>query len=308
MQSIPPFSLPGQWFKGCLHTHTTQSDGTRHPAEVMAWYAGNGYDFLSLTDHYRVTDPFDFGRPPLLTIPGTEITALRGQVEYHIVALGIHDLPIAPRRDPQATIDAVNAAGGVCFVAHPYWHDLQLEDLLPLQGHIGIEIFNAGCWLEIQKGHALVHWDALLRRGQHPYGLAVDDAHFRDPDYGYGWIMLRSERLDVSSVLKALSQGHFYASMGPEIYDVQVNGRQVTVRCSPAYSVYLVGDYYNCPNAAHVWDKRQRDRLLSQQTGANMCEEPITEFTFQLSPNQRYLRVEVVDMDGLSAWSNPYFL
>ncbi len=176
-------------------------------------------------------------------------------------------------------------------MAHPYWHDLTLDDLLTLKGHIGIEIFNTGCWLEIQKGHSLVHWDGVLRRGQRTWGLAVDDSHFAYPDHGRGWLMLRSQRLDTESVLSALKQGHFYASMGPEIYDVRLDGRKVTVDCSPARSIYLVGDYYHCPNAAQAWDGK-----------------PITTATFELKSQQEYLRVEVVDMDFQSAWSNAYFI
>jgi hypothetical protein len=109
-----------------------------------------------------------------------------------------------------------------------------LDDLLPLHGHIGIEVFNTGCWLEIQKGHSLVHWDGLLRRGPLLWGLATDDSHWKYPDYGGGWIMLRAEKLDEESVLAALRQGHFYASSGPQIHDIQIEGDQLTVRCSPA--------------------------------------------------------------------------
>ena len=103
--------------------------------------------------------------------------------------------------------------------------------------------------------------------------------------------MVRSEKLDTPSILGALRQGQFYATMGPEIYDVQLDGRQVTVRCSSARSIFLIGDTWHCPNAIQAWDDR-----------------PITEATFTLHPNQRYLRVEVVDMAYQSAWTNAYFL
>jgi hypothetical protein len=69
----------------------------------------------------------------------------------------------------------VAGSKGTCF-----------EDLLILKGHIGVEIFNTSCWLEINKGHSLVHWDGLLRRGQNVWGLATDDSHFFYPDYGRG--------------------------------------------------------------------------------------------------------------------------
>jgi hypothetical protein len=292
MSSLSPFGQAGRWFKGSLHTHTTQSDGKLTPAENMQWHADHGYHFLAITDHNRVTDPLAFNAsPPLLAIPSVEVSAQRGEVEYHIVTLGVRSMPIVHHQDSQATIDAANAAGGLCFIAHPYWHDHTLDDLLALRGHIGIEIFNTGCWLEINKGHSLVHWDGVLRRGQRVWGLAVDDSHFAYPDHGRGWVMVRAERLDERSILDALRQGQFYSTMGPEIHDVQINGNQVTVRCSPARSIFLVGDIYHCPHAAQAWDGR-----------------PLTEADFTLRPQQRYLRVEVVDMNYQSAWTNAYFV
>jgi predicted metal-dependent phosphoesterase TrpH len=187
--SIPPFGQPGHWFKGNLHTHTTQSDGRVTPSENVQWHANHGYHFVALTDHNQVTNPRALvPDAPILVIPSAEISTRRAPVEYHIVAIGVDTMPIAQNSDPQAAIDAVNAAGGLSIVAHPYWHDHTPEDLLVLHGHLGIEIFNNDCWLDIQKGHALVHWDAVLRRGQRILGLATDDSHWINPDYGGGWV------------------------------------------------------------------------------------------------------------------------
>ena len=42
-------SIP--WLKGNLHAHTTESDGSRPPQEVVDDYAARGYDFLMISDH-----------------------------------------------------------------------------------------------------------------------------------------------------------------------------------------------------------------------------------------------------------------
>ena len=292
MPSLLPFNSTGPWYKGNLHTHTTQSDGKLTPAENMRWHAEHGYHFVAITDHNVLTQPNKFlAQPPLLAIPSVEVSAWREPVEYHVLCIGVSEVPAPVGCDPQEAINRANQLGGLAFVGHPYWHDLTLNDLLVLEGHIGIEIFNTGCWLEIQKGHSLVHWDGVLRRGQRTWGLATDDSHFGYPDHGRGWLMVRSEKLDQASILNAVRNGLFYASMGPEIYDVQKDGNKVTVRCSPAQSIYLVGDYYYCPNAAQAWDG-----------------EPITTATFQLLPMQKYFRIEVVDQKFQSAWTNAYFV
>ncbi|MCD6289939.1 MAG: CehA/McbA family metallohydrolase [Anaerolineae bacterium] len=290
MSSVPPFDRPGIWLKGNLHTHTTASDGRVAPLEAVNWFAEHGYDFLAITDHNWITPP-PMDNPPLTLIPGAEISTQRCGVDYHVVAIGITEMPGPPGRDPQTVIDAVNTAGGLAILAHPYWHDHTLDDLRPLHDYAGIEIFNTSCWLEIQKGHSLVHWDLLLRRGHRVLGFATDDCHWRIPDYGKGWVTVRAAENTPQAIVDALKAGHFYASTGPEIYDVSLNERQVTVRCSPAKSVYVIGNDNSCPNAIHAWDG-----------------EPITEAAVELHPRQKYFRVEVVDFEGHSAWTQPVWV
>lgn len=49
---------PVNAYKGQLHCHTTNSDGSDSPAAVVAKYLAAGYDFITITDHNYVTpDP-----------------------------------------------------------------------------------------------------------------------------------------------------------------------------------------------------------------------------------------------------------
>jgi len=43
--------MPGRFWRGNLHTHSTNSDGNLSPAETVAWYRDSGYDFVAMTDH-----------------------------------------------------------------------------------------------------------------------------------------------------------------------------------------------------------------------------------------------------------------
>ena len=36
-----------RWFKGNIHTHTTESDGDETPQKVVRWFRRHGYDFLT---------------------------------------------------------------------------------------------------------------------------------------------------------------------------------------------------------------------------------------------------------------------
>ncbi|HEY5471918.1 MAG TPA: hypothetical protein VIK32_01870, partial [Candidatus Limnocylindrales bacterium] len=68
-----PFDVPGKWFRGCLHVHTTESDGGMPPDRLLAHYRMGGYDFVALTDHEMITDRTTASRPDFLVLPGIEL-------------------------------------------------------------------------------------------------------------------------------------------------------------------------------------------------------------------------------------------
>src|SRR4051794_18116846 len=74
-----------------LHVHSTASDGTRPPAEVMARAAAAGLDVVALTDHDTTTgwDAAGEALPHGLTlVPGAEISCATGdpRVGLHLLA------------------------------------------------------------------------------------------------------------------------------------------------------------------------------------------------------------------------------
>ena len=68
----------GQWLRGNLHTHTTNTDGQNKPQTVINKYARLGHDFLAISDHdiytagkqYRTWD-----NKGMIMMPGNEISA-----------------------------------------------------------------------------------------------------------------------------------------------------------------------------------------------------------------------------------------
>jgi hypothetical protein len=295
MGSMLPFALPGRWFKGCLHVHSTASDGERTVPEVLDWYRQRGYHFLALTDHDVLSQGRAFDADFLILggieVGGTDpVTGL-----YHLVGLGLQRTPQIAARAAlplQEAIDRLRAAGGRVVLAHPYWSGQRSANLLDVAGCLGLEVYNGGCDVEDAKGFSTVHWDDLLAAGRRWWGLAVDDAHWRygDRDAGLGWVWVKARALAPEAIFDALEQGHFYASSGPEIYDLALEGDQVAVRCSPAVAVDFVGE---------GWFSRR----VSAPAG-----ERLTEASHRLRAGQRYVRVAVRDAAGCWAWSNPLFL
>ena len=65
------------WYKGNLHSHTTNSDGAWTPDEAVDHYKANGYAFLCLSDHNLYTDyRYKYNSDLFLILPGTEIAAV----------------------------------------------------------------------------------------------------------------------------------------------------------------------------------------------------------------------------------------
>jgi len=289
-----PFAMPGCWFKGNLHVHTTISDGKRTPEEVVTWYQEQGYHFLALTDHGVLSETklsSDF-----IALSGIEVEGMDSVAGlYHLVGLGLKRPPDLSEGnlDMQEATNRLRAAGGLVFLAHPYWSGQMSKDLLNLEGCFGLEVYNGGCEVDDAKGFSTVHWDDLLAAGRQLWGLAVDDAHWwpgYPNDAGLGWVWVKAADLTSEAILTALEQGHFYASMGPLIHDLRLKEGRVQVHCSPVVIIDFIG-------AGHL------SRRVYAPSGRTL-----TEAIYQLRDHQRYVRVACCDAQGRWAWSNPIFL
>ena len=67
------FSETGRWYRGNLHSHSTNSDGKLKPEEAVALYKKYGYHFLCLSEHDHFTDlSAQFDSPEFIILPGLE--------------------------------------------------------------------------------------------------------------------------------------------------------------------------------------------------------------------------------------------
>ena len=94
---------------------------------------------------------------------------------------------------------------------------------------------------------------------------------------------------NVNAILKALEDGAFYFSTGPEIYDFYVKDGKAVVECSPAAMIRLHSDCHPT-------------RLCQDPEG-----KPVTRAEFDVS-DYDYIRITVIDEQGRHAWTNPIFL
>ena len=125
-------------FKAGLHTHSTVSDGQFPPQEVIRRYADHGYRALALTDHRKTHPVGCYDSCGMTLIPGIEIhpQGPRG-IPWHLLSLGVPEEFPAEYASGQEAVDAVNAAGGIVFEAHPYWCGFTAAELMTLKGICG---------------------------------------------------------------------------------------------------------------------------------------------------------------------------
>ena len=231
-----PFVEEGIWLRCGLHAHTTNSDGELAPELLVNHYEWAGYDVLAITDHWVRTDEPSTDR--LLVIPSSELNAQAGgpAEDVHVLALGITADPVLPADEfasLEETVAWILAHDGVPYIAHTYWSGVRTEQFEDCEGLVGLEVWNAGCQLELGRGDATQQWDEALERGRLLFGLVADDSHHPGFDSAFSWVWAKARERSREAVLDALRTGAFYGSTGPEIRGVEVDERTVVVALLP---------------------------------------------------------------------------
>ena len=302
--TVTAFSAPGRFYRGNLHTHSNLSDGALEPSEVCRRYKAEGYDFISLTDHfvglydYPIADTKSFRDADFTTLPGAELHsgAMENGEIWHILAVGLPEdftpanapafEPVEGQETGPELARRARDAGAFVTIAHPHWSGMTLEDALSVDAAHAVEIYNHGCGVDCDRAEGFHTADLLLSRGRDLTLIATDDAHFSSPDAFGGWVMVKSRANEPEALLEALKAGHFYASQGPEFHNIELVGETLTVSTSAVETVIVQGI-----------GTRTKTVHGSAMTQARLYLNPVKH-----SP---WIRVTIVDRAGKRAWSNP---
>ena len=305
MKSLLPFSTPGRFWRGNIHTHSDQSDGALSPEAVISAYKNAGYDFLQLSEHFishynwPINDTRKFHSNDFTTLIGVELHAPEtsaGEL-WHIVAAGLPlDFPpCGPNETGPQLAQRAREAGAFIGIAHPAWSQLTIEDGRAIDSAHAVEIYNHGCAIENDRGDGWYLHDQLMNEGKRLSAYATDDAHFKSPDYFGGWVNVKTQSLNPEELLQALKDGHYYSSQGPELHDIKLHGKDIEISCSPVDSKTVVcGISRTCVKIGKAITNASFD--LSKLEQGWLLNKP--------SP---WFRVTVIDHAGKRAWSNPYW-
>lgn len=294
-----PWTAPGEWLLGNLHTHTKLSDGSLPVDETAGVYRNGGYDFLAVTDH-AVLFEHEQQRPDGLLLVGgcLETTLLTDAME--MLALGVDQAPEIVREvtTGQEAIDRIRAANGMAFLAHPYWSGLQTADILALDGLTGIELLNWGTEYYQKKGYAIQLYEQLLSAGKRLWNIAVDDCHHAQEylDSCRGAVMVRARERSSAAIWGALRRGLFYSTTGPRIHNLSFDGEQLILECDPVVEIVFHANWYFA----------QRSETSGRRPFTSR-RYPSDRYQPRLGRDVTYCFVEIRDEAGRAAWSNPLY-
>lgn len=272
------------WLKGALHLHSTNSDGSDSPAEVIHDYERLGFDFIALTDHNALPAATDIEvETSMVVFSGCEYRGAKWKPEVGVIGCK-KKLPFGGLTVKQY-LDAAADSGGVTVFNHPQWvfnHWTPLQMLTHERIH-ALEVYNAA--VEELPGSADVSplWDEILSTGRRIWGVASDDAHHA-PYRGRAWVMVRAEKNRIG-ILEALKAGRFYASSGVVIDDVRFESGRLIVESADAEVIRFIA----------------RNGSVVQRTEGSKGSYIVRE-------DDVYIRAELHGRGTQKAWTNPLFI
>jgi len=272
--------IPSGWLKGNTHTHSNLSDGDSSPDEVAARYLELGYDFLVLTDHNVVSDFSQYSTQDYLCIDGEEITDSTNHTN------GIDLIASISPSTLEDNVDEVLAQGGIPHINHPSYSGLDAANIIPIDGLFHMEVFNA-----LTNDYDEDIWDRVLASGKLVYGIASDDCHRLSSQAGRGWIVVRSDNLDLQSIKDAVNAGDYYASSGIVLNDYYVDSEQMIVDSQNGTLIEFIGP------VGQILDSVEGPYGFYRFTGTDGLFNPL-EF---------YVRARISNASGRYAWTQPRF-
>ncbi len=262
-------------YKGNLHCHSTNSDGSDSPSVVGQWYADNGYDFYSITDHnFTTSDPEISG---ILWLGNTEEDSSDGS-SGHMNHINI-TTPITSGTD-QGRINNALGQGGKTVLNHINrvgggWTQSEIMDL---DSVLGLEIFNGNADMISTDT-----WDSVLSYDKIVWGSANDDAHTTG-QRGDGYIVVNSNDASPTKeeIINQMTLGNFYASRGFDL-SVSVAGEEISASTTNGNKIR--------------WIKQSGEVIKTTNAQSD---------NYTVSGSEKYVRIEILDgSDQVQAWSQP---
>jgi len=238
--SDAPLKQGPNWYRGDLHMHTAQSDGScdslsgkKVPCplfKTLEAAAARGLDFVAVSDHNTISH-FNEQRElqpyfdSLLLIPGREITTYRGHANVFGTTDFI-DFRLGTKAVPNfaALLGKVEAAHALISINHPKLPSGEVcmgcgwtvpdTDYKRIPA---IEIVNGGATALFNNADnpvsGIPFWEALLNKGYRITGIGGSDNHNATASkdaVGYPSTVVYADNLSDKAILDGIRAGHVF--------------------------------------------------------------------------------------------------
>jgi hypothetical protein len=197
------------------------------------------------------------------------------------------DMKKTAKQKASEIIKMIKKRNGIAILCYPAHNVNSAETLLDIGEFDGIEIFNS----EIEYGFSAIGYsgdvvDRLALFGLRPILIASNGETCYEGEEFNCAVMVEATDMETDHILRALRQGRFYSTEGPEIHLERVGADKVKVTCSPAVKIEFFSDGI-------------RDSEEKMIEGENLIEAE-----YVIKNGEKYVRAEITDEGGFKAWSN----
>jgi hypothetical protein len=336
-----------RWYRGDLHAHTGQSDGSclsRKRVKIacpvyrsLEAAAGAGLDFIAITDH-NTSSQFQSLRElqpyfdDLLLIAGREITTFQGHANVFGVVDPIDFQLTSPRAPSIKTIiDQAHGLGGLVSINHPALPSGEQcmgcgwTAQTPWDQIDAVEVINGGT-VRASNGvvetplSGIAFWQDLLDKGYRLTAIAGSDNHDADlaadepGAIGYPTTAVFAKANSQGAILDAIRSGKVLIDLDG------VTDRAVSFSAQFGNQTASMGETMRLAKGATVQFHVQAANLMGTRievvgAGAdapvlapiNKPQEP-RSFTLRLDHQRRWVRLNIRSTDGrLLMISNPIY-
>jgi len=233
----------------------------------------------------------------------------------------------------------------VAHIDHPNWGDgVTTEELIAAAPGRYFEVYNGHGgvrnWGSTSRGYPPTdrHWDIVLSMqlkdgpSKPLYGFGTDDTHayFEQriglANAGRGWTMVLAKSLDANSIVRAMQQGHFYASSGVSLKSIKANKKRYRIKIDAedgvTYTTQFIGTMKGFDaSSSPVLDAdgnqiARASHRYSDDIGQVLHETTGKSATYKLTGDELYVRAKIVSSkiqdnpfakgDLESAWAPPF--
>lgn len=180
---------------------------------------------------------------------------------------------------------------------HPGFSQANYTEYSKYHGMHAMEICNFGSLVTGWPDYNEKEYEDMLRGGERIYCIATDDNHnhsrsrenYPDDSFG-GFTMIKAEKLEYETLIKAMKAGNMYASQGPLIHELWLEDGKLHIICTDAERIVM--------------------STASRRIGFahNIDGSLINSASFDVFPEDGYVRLTVTDASGKHANTRAYFI